>query len=202
MMFLLLISFAVLFLVMELRYHPITRQGVLRTLNISRLGFEVPEPASQWAQTTQVYECSVPYPSSALQASTTVPGFLHRCWVGIEFKVLMLVRQALHQLNCGSLASKIYFLYCNVKWSLLKVDEVSIFKNGKTLWKIPSCFLGWLQSCLGKTRNYKIVRNTAETAAAVYRSCRSHSVGCQYPSHFYKGDVLHLFLPMLSTDCK
>lgn len=41
MMFLLLISFAVLFLVMELRYHPITRQGVLRTLNIHRLGFEV-----------------------------------------------------------------------------------------------------------------------------------------------------------------
>ena len=131
-----------------------------------------------------VYQCNVLYTFPALRASTTLPGFLHRFW---ELNLCS------HACEAGFLptAKLLNFSFNTVmlKGLLLKVDKNPQFLK-EILWEIPSSFLGWLQSCLGKTRNHKITRNTAETAAAVYRGCRSYSVGCQYSSHFYKGDVL------------
>lgn len=38
--------------------------------------------------------------------------------------------------------------------------------------------LGWLQSSVGQTGNYKTARDVTEAAAAIYRTCRSRTAGC------------------------
>ncbi len=83
-------------------------------------------------------------------------------------------------------------------------DTISGIISSSGIWVgLLLCFpLGRLQGGFVETRDQPVTRDTAETAAAVYRAGWPHSTGCRHPCYFHQGNLTFLCHSKVSSACK